>query len=175
MPRRRTIRIAALVCLLAFLTAMATAWVVFERPSIVNESRSRRESIELLSRAADAHALQEAVGGLGLFVGLPSGEWVAIRYQDSHYAPGTFSLAVARCSDGSWYSSQRHFCGMLGAYEWCRRSVEELPAEYAEGYKRELEDEHFAPLRRLAAGPDLTAAKASLDALGFTPMSSPRR
>lgn len=52
------------------------------------------------------------MGRLGAFITLPNGDWVAVRYRDSH-SYEVQSVAVARDSGNQWFESDKHFCGVL--------------------------------------------------------------
>jgi hypothetical protein len=85
--------------------------------------RTRQDSIAALAGAKTTEDLHRAVGGLGIFIPLRGGPWIAIRYNDSHVGMFT-SLAIARDSEGGWFESKSHFCGSLVAYGARRRLME---------------------------------------------------
>ena len=72
----------------------------------------RRESIRILSAAKTPQELRAAVGKYGAFIEPTNGGWVAIRYTDTH-SGSVQSMTVVRDSDGKWFESRRHFCGVL--------------------------------------------------------------
>jgi len=61
--------------------------------------KAEAKSFEILRNASTKAELEDAVGELGLFVPLPDGEWIAIRYRDSH-RNRIWSSSVARDSKG---------------------------------------------------------------------------
>jgi hypothetical protein len=137
--------------------------------------RVRRESIATLSAAKTTNELQQAVGGLGIFIPIRDGSWIAIRYRDTH-AGRIASLAVARDSGGSWFESDYHFCGAFAGYRHERRSMEEIRSELA---KLGETDTNLTTRARsdTAAALDATYSAASLEdgrqqlsKLGFEPL-----
>jgi len=92
----------------------------------------RRASYNLLAAAADRDALNNAVDRLGVLLELPDGEWIAIRYSDSHAWPG-YSIAVALTSDGRWLESSYHYCGLFRGYKHHLERVQEATTEEERG------------------------------------------
>lgn len=103
--RRILIALGIVVVLAVFGVPGADSWQA-ERARAAAEA----ESFALLAAADSLVDLREAVGHLGAVLEVQGGEWVAIRYRDSHAGPG-WSSAVARDSGGGWWVSGEHFCG----------------------------------------------------------------
>ncbi|MFO1491161.1 MAG: hypothetical protein U1F77_09020 [Kiritimatiellia bacterium] len=132
---------------------------------------SRRESIRLLTESAKEGHPETAENGLGIFLKYPDGNWLAIRYEDSHAAPG-WSMAVALDSQGSLYESNYHFCGSLGGYKYMverHREFEELDPEEANP-PLEFSGE-MALTHALASAPDLQTAIPLLLRMHFRPLA----
>jgi hypothetical protein len=90
--------------------------------------RARQESVARLSAANNEQSARAAVNYLGTFLTFTNGDWVAIRYRDTH-AGRVQSHALARTSDGRWLESERHFCGTIQglgrrAAEWRDKDAE---------------------------------------------------
>jgi hypothetical protein len=138
---------------------LAADWVWAERGRPAAESRRSAVEAESFARLAAARGpaeLGEAVGPLGVVLQVPGGAWIAVRYRDSHAAPG-WSSAVARDSGGGWFVSREHFCGRFQGHRLRREQGEAgdlglVAVERAEG---------------------LEAARAGLVAMGFQPASPP--
>jgi hypothetical protein len=137
-------------------------------PGMRNHARAKREELAALKAAVTAADLAAAVGNLGTVVERADGSWIAIAYRDTHSMPGYYSCAVARCSDGSYYESSIHYCGLFGIFTALQkeqledeRTPEEFWAAQCDGSPQ------LGELRRVAVGPSLGDAQASLLALGF--------
>ena len=134
-------------------------------------ARARNESVRVLSEAADAPAMEHAVGSLGIIFHLADGSWIAIRYVDCH-ALSIWSSGVALDSKGRWFESDVHFCGQFKIYrgQW-ERTLEVLqnPQTTKDEKKWWLENCPLepAPLRELEESPDLESARDKLLQLGF--------
>jgi hypothetical protein len=82
------------------------------------------ESFRHLTAANSVEELREVVGHLGPVFEFPDGSWVALRYRDSHGLFG-WSSTVGRDSNGNWYTSDRHFCGLFKTHRHRRNEGEE--------------------------------------------------
>jgi hypothetical protein len=127
---------------------------------VAHSRRSRAaaeaESFDLLRHAASPAELREAVGNLGIILQTRDGGWIAIRYRDSHAAPG-WSSAVARDSGGAWFVSDVHFCGRFQIYRILKERGEDLPEE----------------LRSIEDAKELETARELLIGLGFQRVPAP--
>jgi len=130
--------------------------------------QARKSAKRMLSSATDKVQLQEAVGSLGLLITYTNGQWIAIRYRDSHAWPG-FSSAIALDSDRRFYESRIHFCGRLSAYariaERQKAVVEELAAQGETNTVNFLSG--FADIHAVASANDLKSGIPQLLKLGF--------
>jgi hypothetical protein len=137
--------------------------------------RVRRDSIATLSAAKTTNDLQQAVGGLGIFIPIRDGSWIAIRYRDTH-AGRIASLAVARDSDGSWFESDHHFCGAFAGYRHERQSVQELRSELAKlgetntNLKTSARSDTATALDAIHSAASLEDGRQQLSKLGFEPL-----
>ncbi|MEZ5326703.1 MAG: hypothetical protein R3F19_16780 [Verrucomicrobiales bacterium] len=138
--------------------------------------RNRREALTMLSAAKTTNELQQAVGGLGIFIPLRDGSWIAIRYRDTH-AGRIESLAVARDSGESWFESDHHFCGAFSAYAHDGRLLEEIRSELAKLGERDTNttsrarSEIFVALDAVFDAPSLEVGRQQLLKLGFEPLT----
>jgi hypothetical protein len=103
--------------------------------------------------------------GYGFYAETKSGDWIAVKYADSHQWPG-WSISIARDSGGMWWESSVHYCGAMG--------VESYRVSYPDAFAEKLaEAEPGSVLHAFAAieaSPDLATARQHLIALGFRPM-----
>ena len=150
-------------------------WVFFYNPEI---ARAREGSVQLLAEAQNVHAMEEAVGELGILFHFADGSWIAVRYVDHHH--GDFwSSAVALDSTGRWYESEVHFCGQFRIYrgQW-DRTLEILadPKVTLEEKKWWIEQTAStpSPLRDVEECADLETASANLLKLGFRSLANSR-
>lgn len=127
-PRLRFLRLIGHAA--AVLIVGLYVFVLFIHPANA-PTQARRESKRLLSEARDTLQRQKAVGSLGILIPYTNGQWIAIRYRDSHAWPG-WSSAVALDSDKRFYESRRHFCGLLSAYVRAAELQREISKEMAE-------------------------------------------
>jgi hypothetical protein len=147
-------------------------------------SRERERSLRQLAEATTAEELDAAAGYLGVVLRPEKGaggEWIAVRYRDSHVLPGAFSVAIARCSDGEWLESHEHYCGKFAAYRRllklreeflnAARSEDERRAE-AGAFERDYAGS-LGELRQIELNMDLAGAKAALRKMGFWSRRSP--
>ncbi len=141
-------------------------------------SRARQESVARLSAATNDESARAAVNSLGTFLTFTNGDWVAIRYRDTH-AGRVQSHALARTSDGRWLESERHFCGTIQglgrrAAEWRDKDAESRefwlsswqesgPARNTNSVPSELD------LLPLLEASNLDSAVQALLRLGFRP------
>jgi hypothetical protein len=122
-------------------------------PNRISRSLAESESFRLLTQANTPEELREAVGSLGLFLELPDGSWIAIRYRDSHAMTG-WSSAVALDSDGAWFISHEHFCGRFKGYRLQKENEQpDIPRD--------------TELHALETSESLAAARAKLYTMGF--------
>lgn len=129
-------------------------------------------SVEVLAEVTTIEEATAAVGVLGVVLVRPNGEWVAIRYTDSHSWPGFFSCSVARSSDNRWYRSWNHYCGLFAGM----RSMDQLD-EYSDPELRARAINGSSDLTLLEAirtAPSLDDAERSLLELGFRRFEGPR-
>ncbi len=115
----RALKIIGLLVLLVVAGFLIYAFAIYPARW---HSQTRRESLTILKAARSTSELASAVGNLGLFIPLTNGAWIAIRYRDSH-SGGVRSCAVARDSGGSWFESERHFCGSLSFWPQLKEDV----------------------------------------------------
>ncbi len=111
---------------------------------------------DLLKCANSSGELKEAVDSLGIVLENKSGNWVAIRYRNSHAAPG-WSAAVARDSGGGWFTSPKHFCGRFRSHR----------------IEREKGQEGLAELPAVEESDSLESARARLVEMGFRQVAAP--
>ncbi len=104
--------------------------VMFLIYPVVAPVLARSESKRLLSGARDSAQRQQEVGSLGMLFTYTNGEWIAIRYLDSHVWPG-WSSATALDSDKQLYESRHHFCGRFRAYRRAAMRQRDFNAELA--------------------------------------------
>ena len=106
---------------------------------------AERWSFQMLARARSTGQLLDAVGELGVVLTPGDGDWIAIRYTDSHSVP--WSSAVAHTSDDRWWVSSRHFCGTLNAYRHVVQPYRDM-REHADSEKLQklLESRDFETL-----------------------------
>lgn len=119
------------------------------------------ESFKILERAATPLELEEAAGHLGLFMKYPDGEWMAVRYRDSHAYPG-WSSSVVRDSGGAWFTSEEHFCGRIETYRNFKEHGRELLPS-------------MEPIHQLVEAKTLAEAREHLVTLGFREVERFRR
>jgi hypothetical protein len=125
--------------------------------------------VSALLAATTPEARREAVGSLGTSIERADGTWIAIGYRDSHGIPGTYSCAVAACSDGSWFESSEHFCGQFQLYD----RLDEDPDGLRQ--RRIVSNVTFTALESAKTAASLSEAKQKILNLGFTPMTGPKR
>ncbi len=138
----------------------------------------RRQSFALLAAAEDREELMDAVTRLGVVLDLPDGEWIAIRYRDSHAWYG-YSIAVALTSDGCWLESWHHFCGQFAHY---RNNVARLQEAQEHGDPGFFEvarsafegHEHMQAMRRIETQCSLDQAVEELLGMHFVVSSETR-
>lgn len=163
--RTNLLRVGVALLLIAGLFIVAPA--VY---SGVRGSEARRESVRVLSAAADPAMLEEAVGRLGVVLTIGEGpEWIAIRYRDSHSWPG-YSSAVARCSDGMWFRSSVHYCGLFSHYRSMRTELQEVMEEDEETrsfYATRFEELAASPIGMIERAATFEEAKGLLRGMGF--------
>jgi hypothetical protein len=137
--------------------------------------RARRESVTILTAAKTTNDLQQAVGGLGVFIPIRDGSWIAIRYRDTH-AFRVASLAVACDSGGSWFESDHHFCGAFAAYRHERQRMEEIRSELAKfgetdtNLTTSTRSDTFLTLDAIGSAKSLEDGRKQLAKLGFAPL-----
>jgi hypothetical protein len=137
-------------------TVIAAAVAIPPGAATRARAAAEAESFALLARARSPAELREVVGPLGAVLALRGGGWVAIRYRDSHAAPG-WSSAVARDSGGAWFTSGEHFCGRFQLHRQLRERGEKGLTE----------------LRAVEGAESLEAARGLLVGLGFHRVPAP--
>jgi hypothetical protein len=166
---KRWIPVATLLVVLVGI-AIPLAISFLPNPAI---ARARNRSIQLLAEAADAPAMEQAVGSLGIIFHLANGSWIAIRYVDTHYG-GIWSSSVALDSQGDWFESDVHFCGQFKIY----RDRWDHTLEVLQNPRTPKDEKNWwlencpveaapAPIWHLEASPGLKSAREKLLALGF--------
>ena len=163
---KKAIKIAVIVvCVLILLLVVFPGFFA----AVVGPPLDRIQARRALSHAKTPEELRMAVGQLGAFFPLRDGSWVAVRYTDTHAAPG-YSCAVAHDSGGQWFYSSHHFCGRFRIYV----QVEQQTRELAE-VTGDTEAQVQSSLSRgdmqmfgLAAATNLAAARAQLFTMGFS-------
>lgn len=175
-PRRRLPRVVRWLlwgCVLwaAILIMPGLARFVLTRETV---ARVRGDAVKALSAAHTQDELRAATGELSTCLHMPDGSWIAIRYRDTHHYPN-WSLAVALCSDGTWYQSERHFCGSLQSYESERKLIKsgEMDATTAAAsIQNLLERELGGKFWLVEESGNLAAGKQCIESLGFSPFSA---
>ena len=79
------------------------------------EAALEKEMFRRFSNTSEMADILSLTGDLGVVLNLKDGKWIAIFYGDSH-APSIWSYALAKDSEGNWFVSRKHFCGLLSAY-----------------------------------------------------------
>jgi len=136
--------------------------------AVVGPPLDRIKARRALSTAKTPEELRAAVGRLGAYFPLRDGSWVAVRYTDTHAAPG-YSCAVARDSGGQWFYSSRHFCGRFRIYFKLENQTRRLATALGESEEQIRQSmARTAPeMFALANATNLVAARAQLLAMGF--------
>jgi hypothetical protein len=101
----------------------------------------------------------------GFFAETKSGDWIAVRYADSHSFPA-WSISIARDSGSMWWESDEHFCGEM----FIHAMRETSPERYAEMLADAEPGSVLHAVAAIEASPDLDTARQHLIALGFRPM-----
>jgi hypothetical protein len=137
--------------------------------AIVGPPLDRIKARRVLSRARSPEELRAAVGSLGAFFPLRDGSWVAVRYTDTHAAPG-YSCAVAYDSGGQWLYSNHHFCGRFRLYFQIENQTRRLATALGESEEQILQSmSRTAPeMFALANATNPVAARKQLLTMGFT-------
>lgn len=130
--------------------------------------RYRWQLIDRLKSVQDREGMTDAVGSLGVVLDHSGGAWTAITYKDL-YTFGFPSVAVARMSDGSWFISRRHHCGLFSSYQHSReRAIIFEPDNPARFF--DSQDERIQALHLLEQEPDAAKRAEVLAGLGFRPL-----
>lgn len=178
-PRRRIIVIGLTIAAIA-VGLLIAPWC--------SRTIAHRKSIAVLGAAVTLPELAHAAEGGGFLplahiprvsssadsASSPATEWVAIRYTDSHSPLDAFSLAIARCSDGTWFESREHFCGMLSPAITRARAL----AAAQSPTERAAVDQHYHEGRHrwveeITEAATINEAKAVLVRVGFRPIHGP--
>lgn len=125
-PRMRVLRFVSRGAAVFIVLVFAISLIL----PVIAPLQARKESMRILSEAKDVAQRQEAVGSLGILLEYTNGQWIAIRYRDSHSWPG-WSSAIAQDSDGRFYESRKHFCGRLRGYAKMAGLEREMSVEWA--------------------------------------------
>lgn len=138
---------------------------------------SKQGSVAALAGAASMQELDVAAGGLGVVLRCQDSGWIAVAYRDSHSFPGSFSCAVARCSDGRWFASGVHFCGLFSHERSRKRMIEEaIKFAHADDERAEVRarwTQDGGPVHDIEAAASLQDAERVLISMGFAPMDPP--
>lgn len=130
--------------------------------------RYRWQLIGRLESVEGREAMTDAVGPLGVVLDHPDGTWTAITYKDAHNF-GFPSVAVVRTSEGAWYISRAHHCGLFSTYRHFRQDAPILePDEPALFFERQ--DERIRLLYAMEQEPIATKRTELLAQLGFQPL-----
>lgn len=121
-------------------------------------------SFATLAKVTSPTDARASVGDLGVFLELKSGNWIAIRYNDSH-RPRWWSSAVALDSQGGWYISNVHFCGRFLAYP--RYRYDKING------KIPIFDKFLEELWAIEQSSDISSVKESMINLGFQSVHPP--
>jgi hypothetical protein len=178
----RLLKIILITSLLATVLVVAcfVAYLhLYRMPHLYREWKS--ESIAALEDARSMADLTNAVGTLGLYIPLTNGNWIAIRYRDTH-SLRIISCAIARDSGGGWFESNRHFCGSLSS--WPRHKDEVAGEEELRRTAPDLLTNHvprpdastslfpsYGEMLAIESAPDLAHARAALQRIGFSPFT----
>jgi hypothetical protein len=163
---KKVMKIAAIVaCALILLLVVFPGYVA----AVVGPLFDRIHARRALSHAKTPEELRTAVGKWGAFFPLRDGSWVAVRYTDTHAAPG-YSCAVAHDSGGQWFYSRHHFCGRFRSYLQLEKQMRESAAVTgdSEADVQSRMSRHDAQVFGLATATNLAAARAQLLTLGFS-------
>ena len=123
-----------------------------------------KNSLEQVSTLQEA---ERAAGSLGVALDHGDGQWTVIAYKDAHNF-GHPSVAIAKMSDGSYFESHLHHCGIFRAFASRRRDY----LSWGEGARQEFftkDDERIQLLNLLEEEPDMKARVKLMDELGFHP------
>lgn len=159
LKRLMGIGFAASICL--FLLAIT---------GIYDISAPYRYKWQLKDRLAQVDTLEKAelaAGSLGVALDHGDGQWTVIAYKDAHNF-GHPSVAIAKMSDGSYFESHLHHCGIFRAFASQRRDY----YSWGEGSREELfanNDERIQLLNRIEEEQDLKARVELMKELGFHP------
>jgi hypothetical protein len=146
-------RIPAWIGVLVLVSVVAASSALLLAGMDSARNAAEAESFAVLQGAQSLPELRVGIGPLGVLLELRGGDWVAIRYRDSHAAPG-WSSAVARDSGGAWFASREHFCGRFQIHRQLRERGEVGLAE----------------LRAIEESFSLEEARHRLVGLGFHPL-----
>ncbi|MFA6544647.1 MAG: hypothetical protein WCS99_09500 [Limisphaerales bacterium] len=163
---KKVIKIAAIVvCVLILLLVVFPGYVA----AVVGPPLDRIQARRAFSRAKTPEELRGAVGHWGAFFPLRDGSWVAVRYTDTHAAPGYY-CAIAHDSGGQWFYSSHHFCGRFRIYFQFEKRTRELAAATGdtEAEVQSSLSRHDAQMFGLATATNLAAARAQLLTMGFS-------
>jgi hypothetical protein len=130
--------------------------------------RYRWQVIDRLKSVEGREAMTEAVGQLGVVLDHPNGEWTAITYKDAHNF-GFPSVAVVRTSDGAWYISRAHHCGLFRAYQHDREAASIFHPDNP-AFHFEKQDERLRLLHSIEHEAVATKRAELLERLGFRPL-----
>jgi hypothetical protein len=147
---RRTSKVATALTVVVLL-ALAVLLVGPFISASWQSAKERSHSFALLAEAANMAELTDAVGRLGIVFMLNGGDWIAVRYRDSHGWPG-FSSSVALASNGVWLESDHHFCGALSIYRDARdRALHAEDEEVRALYREALDRGHLRAIEEAAS------------------------
>ena len=132
------------------------------------------DEIEAILKSSDSPEELRKRQRVALVVEFGPSDWLAIGYRDTH-AAGPYTCCIARCSDGDWFETQRHFCGQFGTakrdYEWVV-SPDDFYPDLSEEVRKEILEEartslEANPIGLLLGAVSLEEAKEHLVQIGF--------
>ena len=132
--------------------------------------RVERDAAAELAACTTRSDFDDAVGDLGVVLDIADGSWIAIRYDDSHYY--CYSSATAVDSDGRWYRSREHFCGLFSIHRSVREDIAACDDETLVPY---LEQRYPVSIRRIETQTGLPDACSRLMDLGFQRFDGPQK
>ncbi len=166
-PRSLVTRAALCLALLTVCLSLLAIVGVYDISAPV---RFRWQLIHRLRSADTAGELATSVGPLGVVLNHADGSWTAIAYKDAHNL-GMPSVSLIRTSEGNWFESRSHHCGLFMMYNSCRRDRHIHADESDEVYWTKL-DPRFALLHQIEVETDHTVRHELLHDLNFRLLSS---
>lgn len=143
----------------------------FVAPLVVGRVRLPRvehDAVAELAACTTRSEFDDAVGDLGVVLDIADGSWIAIRYDDSHYY--CYSSATSLDSEGYWYRSREHFCGLFSTYRQVRADIEICDDETLVPY---LQKRYPESVREIENQRRLLDARSKLTDIGFYRFEGP--